>query len=73
MPVTAVPPRRTLRPRPTAEKCRCGLSTLWLKVKTDPDFPKPFKFSPRITLFFEDEVDEYLILCAARARSAQAA
>jgi prophage regulatory protein len=60
--------QRTLRPAKAAEKLGIGLSTLWLKAKTDPDFPKPFKFSARTTVFFEHELDAYQLACAARSR-----
>jgi predicted DNA-binding transcriptional regulator AlpA len=62
--------RRGIRPTQAAIKCAIALSTLWLKAKTDPDFPKPFKLGPRTTVFFEDELDEYLAKCAAQSRGA---
>ena len=61
--------RRTLRPAATAEKLDIGLSSLWGKCKNDPTFPKPFKLSPRTTVFYEHEIDAYLEACADRARS----
>ena len=61
---------RTLRPSQTAEKMSIGLSSLWLKVKKDPDFPRPFKLSPRTTVFYEHELDEYMSRCAAKSRAA---
>lgn len=70
MSVATTPQRRTLRPAPMAQKLSMGLSTMWLKAKTDPAFPKPFKLSPRITVFFEDEADQYLIACANKSRAA---
>lgn len=60
---------RALRPAKAAEKLGMGLSTLWLKAKNEPNFPKPFKAGPRITLFLEQELDAYLATCAA-ARTA---
>jgi prophage regulatory protein len=63
-------PRKGLRPAPSAQKLGMGLSTLWLKVKTEPNFPKPFKLSPRVTVFYEHELDEYLAACAAKSRTA---
>jgi len=59
---------RGLRPAETAKKLSIGLSTLWLKAKTDPDFPKPFKLSERTTVFYEHEIDAYLAACAAKTR-----
>jgi len=59
---------RGLRPAETAKKLSIGLSTLWLKAKTDPGFPKPFKIAGRTTVFYEHEVDAYLAACAAKSR-----
>lgn len=72
MSVAATSQRRTLRPAPSAQKIGMGLSTLWSKAKNDPNFPKPFKLSPRITVFFEDELDQYLTACAAKYRTVEA-
>lgn len=66
----ANPQSRAIRPAKAAEKLAIGLSTLWLRVKTQPEFPKPFKLGPRTTIFFEDELDQYLASCAAKARAA---
>jgi prophage regulatory protein len=65
----ATPQGRVVRPAKAAEKLAIGLSTLWLKAKNDPDFPKPFKLGPRTTIFFESELDQYLTNCAAKARA----
>ncbi len=62
--------RRTLRPAKLAEKLSIGVSTMWDKAKNDPAFPKPFKLSPKITLFWDDEADVYLALCADKSRTA---
>jgi prophage regulatory protein len=59
---------RTLRPAKAAEKLQIGLSSVWWKVKNDPTFPRPFKLSPRTTVFYEHELDEYLAACAAKSR-----
>lgn len=66
----ANPQGNAVRPAKAAEKLAIGLSTLWLKVKNDPEFPKPFKLGPRTTIFFENELDEYLAKCAEKARTA---
>jgi prophage regulatory protein len=58
------PGNRTLRPAQAAEKLGIGLSTIWLKAKSDPKFPKPFKISPRTTVFYEQELDAYIAACA---------
>jgi predicted DNA-binding transcriptional regulator AlpA len=46
MSVTTLPQGRCIRPAAAAEKLSIGLSTLWLKAKKDPSFPKPFKTGP---------------------------
>lgn len=66
----ANPQGNAVRPAKAAEKLAIGLSTLWLKTKSDPDFPKPIKLGPRTTIFFENELDQYLVTCAAKARAA---
>ena len=66
-------PRRALRPPQAAEKLGIGLSTLWTKVKSDPEFAQPVKIGPRVTIFFEDELDAWLNAVVTKARSSQAA
>lgn len=69
MPVSN-PQGRVLRPAQAAAKLSIGLSTFWLKVKTDPAFPKTFRLSPRTTVIYEHQLDEYLAACASRSRAA---
>ena len=64
--------RRAVRPTTAAATLGIGLSTLWLKCSSDPDFPRPFKTGPRTTVFYEHELDEYLARCAAKSRNATA-
>jgi prophage regulatory protein len=66
----ATPQGRAIRPAQASEKLGIGLSTLWLRAKNEPDFPKPVKLGPRTTIFFENELDQYLAACAARSRAA---
>jgi prophage regulatory protein len=66
----SIPQGRAIRPAQASEKLGIGLSTLWLKAKNDPDFPKPFKLGPRTTIFLEHELDEYLAVCASKSRAA---
>ncbi|MFS0754475.1 AlpA family phage regulatory protein [Noviherbaspirillum sp. 1P10PC] len=70
--VQHTPPRKTLRIGASAKKLDIGVSTVWLKINTEPDFPRPFKLGPRTTVFFEDELDAYLERCAAKSRQADA-
>lgn len=50
---------KSLRPKQAAEFLGIGLSTLWRKVKEDPDAPKPRKLSERVTYFLENELAQY--------------
>src|ERR1700693_2143569 len=65
-------PRRAIRPTKAADTLGIGLSTLWLKCSSDPDFPRPFKTGPRTTVFYQHELEEYLARCAAKSRIATA-
>ncbi|MBX9901627.1 MAG: hypothetical protein K2Y28_12665 [Burkholderiaceae bacterium] len=58
---------RVLRPGPAAEYLSIGLSTFWLKSKTDPTFPKLFKTGPRTTVVYLQALDEYLAAAKLRA------
>jgi prophage regulatory protein len=49
-----------LRPPQAAKKLGVGLSTLWEKVRLDPEFPRPLKLSTRTTVFVEGELDGYM-------------
>jgi prophage regulatory protein len=69
MSATTLPQGKCIRPAAAAEKLSIGLSTLWLKAKKDPSFPKPFKTGPHTTVFLESEVDEYIAVCISKSRS----
>lgn len=72
--MSITPQGRALRPAALALKLDMGLSTVWLKAKTEPDFPKPVKLSPHITIFFEDDADRYLAAKrAAQSRTTEVA
>ena len=49
-----------LRPSQSAHHISVGLSSLWRKSKTDPDFPKPIKLGPMTTVFKRSELDQYV-------------
>jgi predicted DNA-binding transcriptional regulator AlpA len=53
-------PARYGRPRETASRYRCGISTLYFWVKTRDGFPRPQKLGPRTTVFDWDAIDAYL-------------
>lgn len=52
---------RGIRPAQAAKKLGIGLSTLYLRVKNDPDFPKIHKRGPRVSVFLEHELDNFLV------------
>jgi len=47
-----------LRIKDVMKKTGIARSTIWLWVKEDK-FPKPIKLSPRITVWSEDEIDNW--------------
>ncbi len=53
----ATTPSRSVRP-PQARALlgNIGHTTLWRWVKERPDFPRPFKLGPRVTVFKLDEL-----------------
>ena len=48
-----------LRIKQVAELLQIGVSTIWLRVACG-EFPQPVKIGPRTTVFFEDEILEYM-------------
>jgi prophage regulatory protein len=52
--------RRTLRVRHVATTLDVGVSSVWRMVKEDDQFPRPFKLSPRVTVWDSDELDSYI-------------
>lgn len=55
-----------MRPKVAAQYMGMGESTLWRRAKVDPEFPKPIKTGPRMTVFLRSEMDEYI---ASRRRT----
>jgi predicted DNA-binding transcriptional regulator AlpA len=41
-----------------------GESTVWKRVKEDPNFPRPISLSANMTVFNIQEVNEYMALQA---------
>ena len=52
--------KRALRPAQAAAKLGVSLPTLWRYARNNPHFPKPRKLSERVTVFDEQELDEFL-------------
>ncbi len=46
----------SLRPRKAAEFLGIGESTLWRYIKELPDFPRPRKIGPRMTVLLQHEL-----------------
>jgi prophage regulatory protein len=51
---------RNLRPRQAADALGIGLSTFWLKAKTDPDFPQLIQLGPKSTIVREADLEAYV-------------
>lgn len=51
---------KNLRPRQAAEALGIGLSTFWLKAKTDPDFPPLISLGPKATVVREADLEAYV-------------
>lgn len=50
----------TVRPKEAAQMLGVGLSTFWLRVKTDPDFPQLIKLSPKICVMRVADLEAYV-------------
>ena len=61
---------RNLRPRQAAEALGIGLSTFWLRAKTDPDFPLLVRLGPKSTVVRETDLEAYVEKKASEAREA---
>lgn len=51
---------KNLRPRQAADALGIGLSTFWLKTKTDPDFPPVIRLGPRCSVVREQDLAAYV-------------
>lgn len=51
---------KNLRPRQAADALGIGLSTFWLKAKTDPDFPQLINLGPKCTVVREQDLVDYV-------------
>jgi prophage regulatory protein len=51
---------KNLRPREVADALGIGLSTFWLKAKTDPDFPVLISLGARTTVVEEQDLQAYM-------------
>ncbi|MCW5118602.1 helix-turn-helix domain-containing protein [Burkholderia cenocepacia] len=57
------------RPDEAAKYLGISSRTLWRWVKSDTDFPKPFKLNQAVTLFLVSELDDYLARKAQGSRA----
>ena len=51
---------KNLRPRQAASMLGIGLSTFWLKSKTDKNFPPLIKLGTRTTIVREQDLESYI-------------
>lgn len=51
---------KNLRPRQAADALGIGLSTFWLKARTDPDFPPLIRIGPKCTVVREADLEVYV-------------
>lgn len=51
---------KNLRPKQAAAALGIGLSTFWLKAKTDPDFPPVIRLSERCSVVTEESLSAYV-------------
>jgi len=54
------PIKRGIRPADAAKKFGVSVPTIWRYARTNPNFPRPFKLSERVTVFDEGELDAFL-------------
>ncbi|PQV48771.1 AlpA family transcriptional regulator [Paraburkholderia sp. BL21I4N1] len=52
----------------TAAKLGIGISSVWHRAKTEPDFPLPIKIGANTTIWIESELDEYIERQIAKTR-----
>lgn len=62
---------KNLRPRQAADALGIGLSTFWLKARTDPDFPPLINLGPKCTVVREQDLVDYLDKKANATKQAQ--
>jgi prophage regulatory protein len=51
------------RPRDVAKRLGISLPTLYRWVRTFPNFPRPRKIGPSVTVFDDAEIDAYVAAC----------
>lgn len=44
-------------------------ATIWRRVKHDPSFPRPYKLGPKVTVWSEREIHEWLETKKAESRA----
>jgi predicted DNA-binding transcriptional regulator AlpA len=57
-----------LRPSAVAKKLGVSVPTIWRWARLNPEFPRAYKLSPRVTLWDEGELDAFV--AAAMGRTA---
>jgi prophage regulatory protein len=52
---------KLLRDKQVAEKLACSWPHVWALTRNNPSFPKPYKISPRVTAWSDEEIDAWLL------------
>ena len=55
---TATTPQN-LRPREAAYFLGVGIATIWRWTKSRPDFPRPYKLGPRVTVYRRGDLEAW--------------
>lgn len=63
--VTQTRSTRVIRVKEVASKLSVSNSTIWNMLKSEMDFPKPFSLSRKCTVWYEAEIDDYVLSKAA--------
>jgi len=60
-------PIRALKARAVALKCgQTSTRWVWARLKSDPEFPRPFYIAAHVPMWLEHELDKFLELQASR-------
>jgi predicted DNA-binding transcriptional regulator AlpA len=54
-------PIRAVRMREVSNLTGFSPATVWRKVKQDPEFPRPYKLSPGVTVWDEAEILSWIV------------
>lgn len=52
---------KLLRDKQVAEKLACSQAHVWVLSTKHEGFPKPYKVSPNVTAWADEEIDQWLL------------